>query len=176
MAELPPLVTLASIEAAAAALPDQFGNSPVIPWPGGGWLKLESLQPTGSFKVRGAWTKLVRLSAECRARGVVAYSSGNHGIAVLGHPGKHGGLPTSWDCHEPRHPPRQGLPDGPVKRLVAAARASRERDGSRDDGGHVITPERPPGYVVGLGISQRRLQPCGLLLRRDLDRKPPRGL
>ena len=82
MAELPPLVTLASIEAAAAALPDQFSNSPVIPWPGGGWLKLESLQPTGSFKVRGAWTKLVRLSPECRARGVVAYSSGNHGIAV----------------------------------------------------------------------------------------------
>jgi threonine dehydratase len=82
MAELPPLVTLASIEAAAAALPDQFRNSPVIPWPGGAWLKLESLQPTGSFKVRGAWTKLVRLSAECRARGVVAYSSGNHGIAV----------------------------------------------------------------------------------------------
>ena len=82
MAELPPLVTLASIEAAAAALPDQFRNSPVIPWPGGAWLKLESIQPTGSFKIRGAWTKLDRLSADGRARGVVAYSSGNHGIAV----------------------------------------------------------------------------------------------
>ncbi len=82
MAELPPLVTLASIEAAAAALPDQFRNSPVIPWPGGAWLKLESIQPTGSFKIRGAWTKLDRLSADSRARGVVAYSSGNHGIAV----------------------------------------------------------------------------------------------
>jgi threo-3-hydroxy-L-aspartate ammonia-lyase len=82
MAELPSLVTLASIEAAADALPDQFRNSPVISWPGGAWLKLESIQPTGSFKIRGAWTKLDRLSADGRARGIIAYSSGNHGIAV----------------------------------------------------------------------------------------------
>jgi threo-3-hydroxy-L-aspartate ammonia-lyase len=80
--ELPPLVTLASIKAAAAALPDQFRNSPLIRWGDEIWLKLESIQPTGSFKIRGAWTKLNRLSGERRARGVIAYSSGNHGIAV----------------------------------------------------------------------------------------------
>lgn len=77
-----PLVTLASIEQAAAALPEGIRNSPVVRWGGKTWLKLESVQPTGSFKIRGAVTKLKRLSAESRTRGVVAYSSGNHGIAV----------------------------------------------------------------------------------------------
>jgi threonine dehydratase len=46
------------------------------------YLKLENLQHTGSFKVRGAMNKLLSLLPEQRARGVVAASSGNHGIAV----------------------------------------------------------------------------------------------
>jgi threonine dehydratase len=45
-------------------------------------MKLETLQTTGSFKIRGALNKLLSLSAEERARGVVAASTGNHGIAV----------------------------------------------------------------------------------------------
>jgi threonine dehydratase len=77
-----PLVTLVSIEEAAAALPETIRDSPVVRWGSKTWLKLESVQPTGSFKIRGAITKLKRLPAESRARGVVAYSSGNHGIAV----------------------------------------------------------------------------------------------
>jgi threonine dehydratase len=43
------------------------------------WLKLESLQVTSSFKVRGAALKLSRLSPELRGRGVVTASAGNHG-------------------------------------------------------------------------------------------------
>lgn len=46
------------------------------------WLKLESLQRTGSFKIRGAANRLLRLNPAERARGVVAVSSGNHGRAV----------------------------------------------------------------------------------------------
>ncbi|HEY1351858.1 MAG TPA: threonine/serine dehydratase [Ktedonobacteraceae bacterium] len=46
------------------------------------YLKLENMQHTGSFKVRGAMNHLLSLPAEQRARGVVAASSGNHGIAV----------------------------------------------------------------------------------------------
>ncbi|MBT6119012.1 MAG: pyridoxal-phosphate dependent enzyme, partial [Rhodospirillaceae bacterium] len=42
-------------------------------------LKLETVQPTGSFKVRGAMNRVLALSAEERARGVVTASSGNHG-------------------------------------------------------------------------------------------------
>jgi threonine dehydratase len=55
--------------------------------------KLENLQHTGSFKVRGAMNKLLSLSDEERERGVVAASTGNHGAAVafctrrLGTPG-----------------------------------------------------------------------------------------
>ena len=46
------------------------------------WLKLENLQVTGSFKVRGAVNRLSRLSAEERERGVIAASAGNHAQAV----------------------------------------------------------------------------------------------
>lgn len=48
----------------------------------GVFLKLESLQRTGSFKVRGAANRLAGLDPGERARGVVAVSSGNHGRAV----------------------------------------------------------------------------------------------
>lgn len=46
------------------------------------WLKLENLQPTGSFKVRGALNKLLSLPPEVLHKGVVTASSGNHGAAV----------------------------------------------------------------------------------------------
>ncbi len=46
------------------------------------YLKLENEQPTGAFKLRGAWTFVRRLSEKDRARGVITYSSGNHGQAV----------------------------------------------------------------------------------------------
>jgi threonine dehydratase len=46
------------------------------------WLKPENLQPIGAFKIRGAFNALGRLDPGVRARGVVAYSSGNHAQAV----------------------------------------------------------------------------------------------
>jgi threonine dehydratase len=46
------------------------------------WLKLECLQETGSFKVRGAANLLLDLDPETRTRGVVTVSTGNHGRAV----------------------------------------------------------------------------------------------
>ena len=46
------------------------------------WLKCEHRQPVGAFKVRGAFTAVSRISPADRARGVVTYSSGNHGQAV----------------------------------------------------------------------------------------------
>src|ERR1700692_1527033 len=45
------------------------------------WVKLELFQKTGSFKVRGAFNKLLSLTAEERKRGVVAISGGSHGQA-----------------------------------------------------------------------------------------------
>ncbi len=46
------------------------------------WIKPESLQPIGAFKVRGAFNMIGRLEESVRSRGVVAYSSGNHAQAV----------------------------------------------------------------------------------------------
>src|SRR3954463_15141765 len=46
------------------------------------WLKCESLQPGGAFKIRGAYNMIAQLPAGERARGVIPYSSGNHGQAV----------------------------------------------------------------------------------------------
>lgn len=46
------------------------------------WLKLESLQITGSFKVRGAFVRMTELSGDERRRGVVTCSAGNHGKGI----------------------------------------------------------------------------------------------
>ena len=61
---------------AALLLSEQLGRSV--------WLKREDLQPVYSFKLRGAYARMARLSAQQRQQGVVAASAGNHaqGIAV----------------------------------------------------------------------------------------------
>ena len=46
------------------------------------WLKCESLQPGGAFKIRGAYNMVAQLTDEQRRQGVITYSSGNHGQAV----------------------------------------------------------------------------------------------
>jgi threonine dehydratase len=46
------------------------------------FLKPENLQPIGAFKLRGAYNKIASLSPEERSRGVITYSSGNHGQGV----------------------------------------------------------------------------------------------
>ena len=46
------------------------------------WLKCESLQPAGAFKIRGAFNMVSQLTPDERRRGVITYSSGNHGQAV----------------------------------------------------------------------------------------------
>jgi threonine dehydratase len=74
---------------AAEVLRGRVARTPVEPadleWlgrPPRAWLKLENLQETGSFKLRGATNKVLGLSPEQLAAGVVAASSGNHGLAV----------------------------------------------------------------------------------------------
>ena len=46
------------------------------------WCKLETMQPTGAFKLRGATNAILRLNEDQRKRGVVAVSTGNHGRGV----------------------------------------------------------------------------------------------
>ena len=54
------------------------------------YLKLENLQMTGSFKERGALNRLLTLTDEERARGVIAASAGNHAQALAFHAGRRG--------------------------------------------------------------------------------------
>ncbi len=81
-----PEVTREEIESAATRIRDHVRLTPVLPLGdllGGGydlWLKLDQLQPTGSFKVRGAFAAMT--SIDVPPAGVVAASGGNFGLAV----------------------------------------------------------------------------------------------
>jgi threonine dehydratase len=78
-----------SIEAAAGRIRPHVRETPVDPSAGlsrlgeaSVWLKMEHLQTTGSFKLRGAMNRLLVVPPEERRRGIVTASSGNHGMAV----------------------------------------------------------------------------------------------
>lgn len=80
------MVTLNDIHAARALLRGVAVRTPLVlcklPDERQIFIKPENLQPVGSFKLRGAYNKISSLTAEERARGVVAHSSGNHAQGV----------------------------------------------------------------------------------------------
>ena len=87
--ELQTVLTVADVEEAARTIAGTAVETPLLEIPDLGrrtgsrvFVKCEMLQRTGSFKFRGAYNRLSQLRAEGRARGVVAFSSGNHGQAV----------------------------------------------------------------------------------------------
>ena len=77
--------TADGVSAAAKRIADHVTRTPLLPldWNGARiWIKAECLQQGGSFKLRGATNRLLLLSEAERARGVVAFSSGNHAQGV----------------------------------------------------------------------------------------------
>src|SRR6201997_68186 len=81
------LVSLDAIRAAADRIADIAVKTPLVRayFPevaGKVWLKCESLQPIGSFKLRGAANKILQLTPPEISRGVITYSSGNHAQGV----------------------------------------------------------------------------------------------
>ena len=78
------LVTLDAIRAAAVRLEGVIVRSPLVAFPPGArrFLKAESLQPIGAFKLRGAYAAIATLPPTALARGVITYSSGNHAQGV----------------------------------------------------------------------------------------------
>ena len=76
------LVTIDEIRQAAERIRGVAVRTPLLRWDDRTWLKPESLQPVGAFKMRGAYNAIRSLSDEERSRGVVTYSSGNHAQAV----------------------------------------------------------------------------------------------
>jgi threonine dehydratase len=77
-----PLVGIDRIRVAADRIRGVAVRTPLLAWEDGVWLKPESLQPVGAFKMRGAYFRLSTLTDAERAAGVITYSSGNHAQAV----------------------------------------------------------------------------------------------
>jgi len=82
-------VSLSDMERAAAALRGVVVHTPLLESPevnerlgGRLLLKAENMQRTGAFKIRGAYHRMLGLSADDRARGAVTYSSGNHALGL----------------------------------------------------------------------------------------------
>jgi len=85
-------ITIDDVKNAAATIRGQVLRTPLVPAPRLSHLtgatvcvKHENMQPTGSFKERGAVVKLESLTPEERSRGVIAMSAGNHAQAVAYH-------------------------------------------------------------------------------------------
>jgi len=84
-----PLITLADLRDAARTIAGVVVRTPLLPADeltdrvgAPVWLKPETLQRGGAFKLRGAYNFLAKMRAEDRSRGVIAPSSGNHAQAV----------------------------------------------------------------------------------------------
>ena len=102
------------------------------------YLKLENLQETGAFKLRGAANKLLSLPEEESSRGIVTASTGNHALAVATMAGKLG-IPVEIFVSEHIHPrkraridalkPRVRTVEGDALAAELAARRESERSG-----------------------------------------------
>jgi threonine dehydratase len=80
-----PLVTIEAIREAATTLRGIAMRTPLVSFgrpDARRFLKAESLQPIGAFKIRGAYVAVASLTGEERRRGVITYSSGNHAQGV----------------------------------------------------------------------------------------------
>lgn len=107
------LITIDDVRHAAKTIAGVAVRTPLLPcwWDDQLLLKPESLQPTGAFKLRGAYNALAALPAERRAAGVVANSSGNHAQG-LAYAARSFGVPCVVV-----------MPDVAVSRKVEATRA-----------------------------------------------------
>ncbi|MBV8631164.1 MAG: threonine/serine dehydratase [Silvibacterium sp.] len=81
------LITVEELRAAQGRLRTVAAHTPLVRlaepgFAGDVYVKAESLQPVGSFKIRGAYNKISQLSPSERSCGVITYSSGNHAQAV----------------------------------------------------------------------------------------------
>ena len=79
------MVSRAGVLAAADRVAGIVTRTPLVPVPESGgrvWIKCESLQLGGAFKLRGAYNRLAQMNADQRRAGVVAFSSGNHAQGV----------------------------------------------------------------------------------------------
>ena len=162
------LVTLDQVRAAAAMLRGVTIRTPLLAFDGPDerhYLKAESLQPIGAFKLRGAYVAVAMLTPEARSRGVITYSSGNHaqGVAraarLLGAPAV-----VVMPSDAPAIKARRVAADGAEIVVVGTASEERRITAERiaaERGLTVIPPFDDDRIIAGQGT-------CGLEIAEDL--------
>lgn len=152
------------INAAASRLKGQARRTPLLSSPfldeiAGRrvFIKAECLQHTGSFKFRGAWSALSGLDPEARAKGVIAFSSGNHAQGVALTARKHG---TSAVIIMPSDAPQLKIDNTKAlgAEVVLYDRANEDRDeiGDRLSSQRNLTLVKPfdePLVIAGQGTT-----------------------
>ncbi|MGH6899888.1 MAG: hydroxyectoine utilization dehydratase EutB [Geminicoccaceae bacterium] len=128
-------------------------------------LKLETLQETGSFKLRGATNRMLALSAAERERGVVAVSTGNHARAVA-HAARSLNVPAAvfMSTLVPQHKVEAVRAQGAEVRIVGEGQDAAEADARRlakEQGRVFVSPFEDPLVIAGQGT-------IGLELLEDL--------
>ncbi|MBN8631897.1 MAG: threonine/serine dehydratase [Rhodobacterales bacterium] len=156
------MTDIALIEAAASRLAGHvrrtpFLNAPLLDRLSGRriFVKAECLQVTGSFKARGGWSAVSALDPKARARGVIAYSSGNHAQGVAHAAASHG---APCVILMPSDAPQVKIANTRAygAEVVLYDRAAENRDAigarlSADRGLTLIKPYDDPQVIAGQG-------------------------
>lgn len=155
-------MNLAMIEAAAARMTGHVRHTPLLHAPlldrvAGRrvFVKAECLQVTGSFKARGGWSAVSALSPDARARGVIAFSSGNHAQGVAYAAAAHSApcvilMPSDAPAVKIANTRAHGA------EVVLYDRATQDRDAigariSADRGLTLVKPYDDPQVIAGQG-------------------------
>ncbi|WP_238008320.1 threonine/serine dehydratase [Dactylosporangium sp. AC04546] len=149
------LVRLDDIRDAAARVSGLVVRTPLLPcpWADDLWLKPESLQPIGAFKLRGATNALHRLDLERRSIGVVTHSSGNHGQA-LAYAGRALGIPVTVVMPDVSTPLKIEATRGYGAEVLLVPQSQREivaRQLVAERGLTLIPPYDHPDIIAGQG-------------------------
>ncbi|MDK3017183.1 threonine ammonia-lyase [Pseudodonghicola flavimaris] len=158
------MTDIAMIEAAAGRLAGEARRTPLLSSPfldeiAGRRLliKPECLQHTGSFKFRGAWSAISALAPEVRAKGVIAFSSGNHAQGVAMAARRHG---VAAVIIMPADAPKMKIDNTRAlgAEVVLYDRANEDRDAlgaklSADRGLTLIKPFDDPLVIAGQGTA-----------------------
>ncbi|MGB6116891.1 MAG: hydroxyectoine utilization dehydratase EutB [Mesorhizobium sp.] len=167
-----PAVTLADIERAAARIEGRVERTPLIVSPSlsrhagqSVHLKLETRQPIGAFKLRGATNAILALDDASRRRGLVTASTGNHGRAVA-YAAREAGIPATvcMSALVPANKVEAIRSLGAEIRIVGTSQDDAQEEVERLVKSHGLTPI-PPFDAVDVVAGQGTI---GLELLADL--------
>jgi threonine dehydratase len=152
------ITTLEDIRAAAARVEGRVVRTPLLPAPWSDarvplFLKPESLQPTGAFKLRGATNAVSLLHGGARGNGVVTHSSGNHAQALAWaarDAGVHAVIVMPDDAPEVKVAATRAL-GAEVLLVPVAEREDAAEEVRRERGATMVPPYDDPAVIAGQG-------------------------